>query len=814
MLMYGNIFAHANKIKGRIFDKSTGKGIRYAIIRIPNSPEYTSSNSEGYFEIHFPKSKSTLISSCIGYKSDTSFIDTNRTITKLNIFLSPAYYNSKFTNIAGKISADEIVSHIISEKEKMLANLDDYNFNSYLRCVVRENNEVGLGTGSLNIDPSIVEKSFDLVSNIWKDKPMKIDGIDEFVCNGYYRSPDTYNEIIEGKNSHSRLPNTLRNLLGTRSIQNLSADELLVCERPLPGPMSKEALSYYKYSFKDTLEMDDEKIYVIHFEPIDKNDPGLMGNIYASDSTYCLLKIEANLNKPANAGNAFDRIALIQQYICYNNKYYLPIDYRIFANSNFVGVVKINYDYSALIRHYNINSNNNILNINDEALIKTVEDKERDSVLWADQRAIPFTPEEETAYDKIDSIRSRPKGFIYKAAQIFSPQYRLNNHFSISGPLSIYQFNHVEGNTISFTGAGNNLFDNSLDARLTLSNGFSDKRFKQNLSTIFFANEERSLSFSLNVYNKIETLFSSSDRYNSITTTIYSLLSKHDFRSYYYTKGFDFKTSAEVFRFISIFAGYSNHVDQSAKTNTTFSLFGGSRRNFSSNNNFSFVDSVNPPIYDTRLNTVSFGINFDFRNDALENNLIRRVSNGHSFITFGAGVLISDRKYLGSYVGFTSYNANILSEINTFGTSSLGMAINAIYSNGPVPIQMQYALPGNISATSRDFSFRTLGVGKMFGDQVFTLALEYNLRKELYRVIPISILQNINLSSFFNAAWKNMSTKSAAIMPIPYTVLTQPLLEAGFSIGYSSLPINLEFAWRLTHIDRSGFQVGINTSIL
>lgn len=102
----------------------------------------------------------------------------------------------------------------------------------------------------------------------------------------------------------------------------------------------------------------------------------------------------------------------------------------------------------------------------------------------------------------------------------------------------------------------------------------------------------------------------------------------------------------------------------------------------------------------------------------------------------------------------------------------------------------------------------------MFGDQVFTLALEYNFRKEIYRVIPVSILQNFSLSSFFNAAWKNMSAKSAAIMPIEYTVLTQPLLEAGFSIGYSSLPVNLEFAWRLTHIERSGFQVGINTSIL
>jgi len=51
-------------------------------------------------------------------------------------------------------------------------------------------------------------------------------------------------------------------------------------------------------------------------------------------------------------------------------------------------------------------------------------------------------------------------------------------------------------------------------------------------------------------------------------------------------------------------------------------------------------------------------------------------------------------------------------------------------------------------------------------------------------------------------------------MPIAFSVLTRPLLETGFSFGYSSLPISLEFAWRLTHIDKSGFRVGFNTSIL
>ena len=696
----------------------------------------------------------------------------------------------------------------------MFADLSNYNFSAYIRCVIRENNDVGLGTDSIKIDPGIFRESLILISNIWKTKPMKIDGIDEFTCKGYYQKPDSYREIIENESSHSRLPRSLEALLGTRRIQNLYDDEISFFDRSLPGPLAKDALGYYKYSLKDTLLMNRKIIFKIHFEPVDNNDPGLIGNLYVNSHSYSVIKIEANLNQAANAGNNFNNVSLIQQYLIYKNRFYLPVDYRISASSNYIGIVKVQYEYSSLIENYKINNDETDNDPGDATLSILSENDESNPSKWTEQRAIPFTHEESIAYERIDSIRSLPKGFFNKAAKIISPRYQLSDHFSISGPLGIYRFNHVEGHTLTFTGTGNNLFDNSLDLRLTLSNGFSDKRFKENLSTIFNPYDNRRIKFSFNLYNKLETLFSSADRYNSITTTVYSLLYSHDFRSYYYTKGFDFRTDAEVSNSIRIYAAYSNHVDHSAETNTTFSILGNRHRNFNSSNSFAFADSVNPPIYDTRLNTISFGINFDFRDNILENNLIRKVSNGHSFVTFGAGILISGPKYLGSDIGFISYNADMQGELNTFGTSSLGVAINGIYSKGPVPLQMQYALPGNISATGRDFTFRTLGVGKMFGDQVLTLALEYNFRKEIYRLLPFSFLRNFSLSSFFNAAWKNMSPKSAAIMPIEFTVLTSPLLETGFSIGYSSLPVNLEFAWRLTHIDRSGFRIGINSSIL
>lgn len=813
-MIYCSIAARDFKVKGKILDWSTGKGISYAIVRDPDGTKATTANFEGFYEISLHPGRNIFICSSIGYDSDTVSVDTGTIKNFTCIYLTPHPVLRKMISDSLKTySAYDLIMRAITAKKKMFSNLKNYEFIAHSRCVIRENNGVGFGTGSIIIYDGTFKESINLISNIWETKPMRINGINEYSSRGFFYSPSSFREVIEGQKSHSRLPSALNSLLGTSRIQNLCADELIYYNRPFPGPVSSGALNYYKYFFEDTLMMDNQKIFKIYFEPVDKNDPGLTGHLYIAAGSSRILKFEAVLNQNANVGNQFENVSVIQQFIPCSNDIYLPLDYRMDITSNYIGILKTEYELSSLLGNYKINSDTN-----GNSPVKSIQaimpEKGRvDSVFRANQETVPLTEEETKAYGRIDSIQSWSRGFYYTASRIFSSQYQLSDHYSISGPLTIYQFNHVEGHTLSFTGSGNNLFDNTTDARATLSNGFSDKRFKESVSAAYYPIEDRSLIFSLNAYNKLAVLFSSANMYSPLTSTIYSLFSSRDIRNYYYTNGFDFRLDGEVLSFMRMNAVYSNHTDHSAQTNTTFSLLGISHRNFS-NNNSAFPDSVNSPIYAARLNTLSFGVNFDFRDDVLENNLKRKESNGHSFVSFGAGILISSPKYLASDLDFVSYNVNILTEINAINTSSLSIEINGIYSNGPVPLQMQYALPGNISGTGRDLTFRTVGVGNMFGDQALTLNFQYNFRKEIYRILPIPLLQNLSLNTFFNAAWKNMSDKSAAIMPISFSVLMRPLLETGFSVGYSSFPVSLECAWRLTHIDRSGFRLGINTSIL
>jgi len=178
---------------------------------------------------------------------------------------------------------------------------------------------------------------------------MKINGINEYVSNGFYTKPCNFREIIEAQKSRSCIPGALAALMGTRRIQNLYCDEVRFYDRPFPGPFSSVALSYYTYTLLDTSFMDNYRVFKIYFQPKDINDPGLYGYVYISEDQFKPLKIEADLNSAAMVGGSFGKVSIVQQFQPYSNNIYLPVDYRVTASSNYIGVIKMEYVKGSVI---------------------------------------------------------------------------------------------------------------------------------------------------------------------------------------------------------------------------------------------------------------------------------------------------------------------------------------------------------------------------------------------------------------------------------------------------------------------------------
>lgn len=107
----------------------------------------------------------------------------------------------------------------------------------------------------------------------------------------------------------------------------------------------------------------------------------------------------------ANPGGLFDNIKVFQQFSLFDNGIVLPVDYRIFAYGNYIGIVKFGFELNTIMNNYEINKNieddffdNTLISVLPEADKKTEE-------YWNSIQSIPNTTEETLAYARIDSLK-------------------------------------------------------------------------------------------------------------------------------------------------------------------------------------------------------------------------------------------------------------------------------------------------------------------------------------------------------------------------------------------------------------------------
>ncbi|MCX6151000.1 MAG: DUF5686 family protein [Ignavibacteriales bacterium] len=795
-ILCGVIFPQQFHLEGKVFGEKKSNPLSFVNVRVLNSMYGTTTNSEGKYQLKLKAGNYKLVASFIGYISDTISLNVNKNFSEVDFYLKPtSLHTEEVVVLPGKNPALEIIRKAIEKKNSRIAKINSYEFLAYTKGVIRSDQDMNAGDNSVSLG---LGRSSDT-------SKLNIQGILENQSHGFFKKPDYYKEFIIAQKQSSNFPASVNTLTGGRIIQNFYSNDIKFFNRPLTSPLADNALKYYYYYIYDTLAIDKEKVFQIYFEPDYKSDPGFTGYLFITDSTFNLIKVDVELNRAANVGGIFEKVNIFQQFVPYGDDIYMPIDYRLFIKANVLGLVRIGLEVNTILYDYKINSEITD-NFFDKAIltVETGADK-KDSTYWKNSLTIPTTDEELKAYKAIDSIKSIPKSFWDNfPGNLLSTQINLNDNFSISGPLSFYHFNRVEGHALDFGFYSSQLFDKRFNSNLNFNYGFSDKKFKTDLAASYLLGDYRTYKLSFNAFNKMAVLFPESDEYNDLTSTVLALFSKYEFRNYYYTKGIDFKISGEVFPILNLGLGFIAHKDDSAQVNTNYSFFRKDKK---------WKD--NQKIYNTNINAVTFSFGLDFRNFIEDGYFRRRVSQGNSYIKIGGDVLISDSKTLKSDMDFKKYSLTIDGTLNTFNSAKFVFKYFTNYSYGPVPSQMMYALPGNIDIVSKNWTFRTVGVGEYFGDRVTTLFIEHQFGDELFRLLRIPTIEDLELqlTGFFNVGWIDVSSESKNILPSVNKSFIKPLMEAGFSIGHVLFPLRLEFTWRLNYTEKNKFVIGLNTFI-
>lgn len=788
------IFPQQIIINGKVTDKATAQPLSFANIRISETFIGTAANIDGEFELKLAKKGSyKIIASHIGYYSDTLIINTDLQINKLDFKLKQTeVILPEIIVNPGVNPALEIIRKAIGRKKIIKSLLKTSEVEAYTKGIIRtteditsSDNSIGVGIGG--------NDTTDLV----------ISGILENHSINYFEQPDNYKSIVLARTQSANIPPSINILTGGRLIQNFYENDLNFLGKDLPSPISDNALDYYYYRIESTSYKNALKVYNIFLEPNLPSDPGFTGHIFIADSTYDLIKADLFLNRAANTGGVFDTVNIFQQFDEFSG-IQLPIDYRLFVKANLLGLVRIGFELNTILFNYKINQQlpDDIFN---KAILTVLPDADdKDSSYWISTPTIPNTPEEQAAYARIDSLEKVPWNF-WENFSLLSTQVNLNKNISVSAPLSLYHFSRVEGHSLDFGIFANDLLNKRLNSFLKLSYGFSDEKFKQDFFVGYLLGDYRTWEIKLNIFNKLKVLFEDSDNYGELFSTLVTLISKDEFRDYYYSKGFAFEVEGELFPVLKVRTGFSNKTNRSALVNTNFSFF---------NRNKDYRS--NPIIFPSTINTVNFGFDIDFRDYIEDGYFRRRTSLGRSFVLFSGDIHYSDKNKLGSDLNFKIYELKSRVFIRTFKSASLNLSIYTRYTDGTTAYQDLYSLPGNIDAVFNSETFRTLNLNEIAGDKIFTLNLTHNFSDELFRLLNIPVIKNweIMLSLIFNMAVSELNESSKLISPYSIRTFKHPFYELGFGIGQGIIPFKIEFMWKLNYLDGNNFRVGLNMPML
>jgi hypothetical protein len=790
IISFSSVLPQQFILKGKVSDNNSNEPLSYVNIRITGTTIGTAANINGNYELKLKPDQYKIIASYIGYKSDTVSINLNQDMTVDFLLEQMPVRFEEITVLPKGNPALEIIRRAIKFKHTREEKINSYIFKAYTKGLIKTTKD--LVAADRSVDLSVGESDTAL---------LKITGIIENESKGYFRKSSYYKDEIIARKQSANAPSSINILTGGRLLQNFYTNDIQFFGRPLVGPISDNAIDYYYFIIEDTLALDNKNVFQIGFEPIDKSDPGFYGKLFIADSIFALVKLDVNLNDAANPGRLFDKVNIFQQYVPFSDNILMPIDYRLFVEGNFLGIAKFGFELNSVFYDYKINEPIED-DIFDMAVVKVLPDADKkDSTFWKSTQTIPNTLEEMNAYRRIDSLESVPRTF-WDNFSFLATTLDFNDNYSITGPLGLYSFNHIEGHTFNLGGQIHNELDKRLNAGLYFSYGLADKRFKTDFSSKYFFGKYRTVSLSINACNKITDLFGESVYYNNLTSSLTSLFGKYDFRDYFYTTGWNAKLSGEVFPILQLGFGVVNRADKNAFHNSDFSILNRSKKY-----------KENKTIYETKINAVSASFTLDFRNFIEDGYRRFRISQNKAYAVLTGEALLSNKSTLKSSLDFNSYQLELSGRIPSYKSSNISFNIKGLYSTGTIPFQVLYALPGIIEGVSKNNSFRTLSLGEIYGDKGFTLNFQHDFNDEFFRLIGLSKILDwqLTLTAHFNVAMMEISDKSKSILQHSFTEFKHPFYELGFGIGQMLLPFSFEFTWRLNYCGKNNFVISINS---
>jgi hypothetical protein len=761
-------------LEGSVYDTLSAQPVRFAVVRLTETALSALTDEGGHFRFELAPGAWRLEIRRIGYEPASATITLEPAGTRATLYLRPLPVALAPVTVAARPDpARDIIARTIAHKRDVLATLQDYRYDGYVKFVVRD----------LGRPP---------------DSAASVVLITETRTSAYWEHPDRYQETILARRQSKNLA-AAENLVSVGEIVNFNRNRIDLRKYAIVSPIADDALAHYDYHTLDTLAVDGRRVFRLAIEPKSQASPLFVGIIDILDSTYDVLAVNLGVNAAARF-NYVTNVRYEQRLRDVGGGRWLPYLIRLtgevhltFSLPGYPG--QLAFEHVASLDHYRFDQGHRPPDVGQYRIIVDAQADRPDSAAWSAPSPVPLTDAERAAWARIDSTERRPSlgrrllgGVGATVALATNPDF--------------FHFNRVDGSYLGAAWDWRQLPGWSFTTKL----GYADGRdaWQYRVGATRRLSEARQLWVGWSYQD--ETVHRPTLISGSYNPTYRALFSRLDPLDYYRERGLRLAVGGRVVNFTRLELGYADLVQSSLPVNTAYTVFAVSR-----------PVRANPPIHDGHLRALTGRVIYDSRQLVREKGEdLRLRSLTWTRITLGAELAAPD--LIRNDFSYRRYTLQLERQQRTFNLGITTILVAGGIATGYVPPQRYFTVDhGMQTLTYQRNGFNTLGDTNYSGTRVAMLAARHDFDRLLFAKSHLPLIERLPFT--FSLHGGVFWTDFIDHIPYPATdtllfTARKPYTELGFGLGNLTpflSPFNLaaHVTWQLssypTHRVRFGF---------
>ena len=785
------------RVNGRVYDPLTNEPIPFASVLFIGTSVGKNTDMDGKFSLETMDVVDSIRISFIGYLSTTMHVQRHKT-QEINIALRANKFDLPEVLIkAGENPALIILKKIIENKPKNdRSELQAFQYESYNKLEFDINNITDKFKRKRIFKP--FQFIFDnMDSSVSNQTPYLPVFLTETVSDVYFRSdPTLRKEVIKASKIAGVENETVSQYLGDLySNINIYDNYIYLFQKGFVSPIAGLSTLYYKYSLMDSAFIGNNWCYKITFHPRRKQELTFNGEMWVSDSSFAIRRINMRIASDANI-NYVEDLALVHEYEYINHEHWMlskevlvvnlaPTETKSKQTTGFIGR-KTTY-YSKFL----LNQPKDAAFFKGSEVDLLESAKKQTMAYWDSTRGERLTKNERAIYAMIDTIKTIPA---YKRwadlVKIFATGYKGVGLVEIGPVYTFVSSNSVEGIRLRFGGQTSNKFSEWLVLDGYGAYGTKDQRFKYGGTARYFISKKPRVILGGEFKQDVEQLGKSPNAFadDNFFATVLRREKSNKLNDI---------TQGKIYLENEWLEGFSNRI---TFTHSEYNPLGS--LDFTYYLNDAKTDSSNK-INNSEL---SFYLRFAYK-ERFVSGKVDRVSLGTRFpvvhLQYSHG--LKDVIYSTFVYDKLRFKLDDNLYLGNFGILSYSIEAAKIFQALPYPLLFIH--PGNNSFVYDKAAFNLMNFYEFVSDEYVSFKAEQHFGGILLDRIPALRKLKWREVATFSAVIGQLSSKNRQLLSNPdvfYNLERKPYAEFGVGIENIFKVLRIDNIWRLSYLDHPG----------